>query len=73
MVAEGGSVDLTLTPTNFPIAFPSGSEGRFIGCTTLPLYYLPIHIIFETFETVTVLKIWRVIPNELPSLRRVAP
>ena len=31
--------------------------------------YLPIHIIFETLEAVTVLKIWRVIPSELPSLR----
>ena len=38
--------------------------------------YLPIHIIFETLEAVTVLKIWQVIPSEpseLPSLRRVAP
>ena len=36
--------------------------------------YLPIHIIFETLEAVTILKIWRVIPSEpseLPSLRRV--
>ena len=38
--------------------------------------YLPIHIIFETLEAVTVHKIWRVIPSEpseIPYLRRVAP